>query len=583
MSALLKLRDYQRATLDAVAASWAGGTRRPAVVLPTGAGKTVVFAHLAKEHLDAAPAGRVLVLVHTDELVQQAYRKVRNVAPHLSVGIVKATRNEIRARVIVASVQTLRSERRRSQINGVSLIIVDECHHATAPTYRSILQHYGTLPAENRPLSDRTSVVGFTATLARSDKGKLSEIWQGVAYRKDIGFMVRRRYLVPPRGKRIIVDDLELSKVKRSGGDFQAASLGEALEASLAPEVIAKAYVEHASGRSGILFAPTVDSAYACAEALADQKITAEVIHGALPREQRRAIVERLESGATQVVCNCMVLTEGFDSPRVSCVVVARPTQSSPLYQQMVGRGLRVDPARPYEGQDCLILDVVGVSQGHTLASLVDLSERDIRYREDATLEELEDEFDLALEELGESGAALTLADPGWHTGPVKAIDFDPLASASKAAWKRSIGGTWFLTAGTGASGAYVFLVTSGETDAPVGTHDVAWSTLAPGYAIDGKRGAVTEHRGLDLEAAFAWAEDVASDMATGSPLNTLTKSASWRRASAPSQAQRDMAHRLGIAIPEGCKKGELSDLIDIQIASSRIDGIVKALTGVAA
>lgn len=580
MGTLLKLRDYQRSTLDAVAASWEGGTRRPAVVLPTGAGKTVVFAHLAKEHLDAAPAGRVLILVHTDELVQQAYRKVRSVAPHLPVGIVKATRNEIRARVIVASVQTLRSERRRNQISGVTLIIVDECHHATAPTYRAILAHYGTLASEDRPESGSTRVVGFTATLARGDKSKLSEVWQDVAYRKDIGFMVRRRYLVPPRGKRIIVDDLELSKVKRSGGDYQASSLGEALEASLAPEVIAKAYVEHAHDRAGILFAPTVDSAYACAEALADQGVTAEVIHGALPREQRRAIVKRLDAGATQVVCNCMVLTEGFDSPRVSCVVVARPTQSSPLYQQMVGRGLRVDPDRPYEEQDCLILDVVGASQGHTLASLVDLSERDIQYRDDATLEELEDEYDLALEELGESGGGITLDAPGWHTGPVKAVDFDPLASASKAAWKRSIGGTWFLTAGTGVAGAYVFLVDSNEADAPIGSHDVVWATLAPGYLRGGKRGEVTEHRGLDLEAAFAWAEDVAAEIAVDSPLNTLAKGASWRKASAPSQAQRDLARRLGITVPDGCKKGELSDLIDIQIASSRVDPIVKALRG---
>ena len=654
VSNLLKMRDYQAASITALNAKFKDGLDRVAVVLPTGGGKTVVFSHLSNGYVTDNPGRRVLILAHTDELVKQAAKKIKDVAPQLSVGIVKGAIRQTKATVIVASVQSLRSEGKRNQIKDVGLVIVDECHHATAKTYRDILKHYGCLSGPCEPCDGRgefphgrcadcagtgtaqtypgaAKAAGFTATLMRSDKASLAQIWQDVAYRKDISFMIRAGYLLAPRGKRIVVDDLDLANVKKSGGDFQSGDLGDALEASLAPETVAKAYVEHASDRSGILFAPTVESAYTFAEELNVQGIKTEVVHGALEMKERRAILARLESGETQVIANCMVLTEGFDCPRVSCIVVARPTKSAPLYQQMVGRGLRVDPSIPREGQDCLILDVVGISARHTLASLIDLSEekewKKILCEEDPDcVEELE-------EEEGETEPSF-FGPEELHNGPVVAVDFDPLASASSRVWLKTAGDTWFLSAGT-QEGVYVFIVpatptacecdgcfmagdfgacvnglhmatsgTGGNTpcrecggslqpsdpddhakawtvvpgtglgDAPApGTYDVMWCTKS-GYAShNGQRGGITPHRGINLEMAFAWGEDTAQEMGGTTGSMTLNKSSSWRKTK-PSEKQLAMCKSRGIEVPEGASKGDVSALIDTQFASKRIDPI---------
>jgi superfamily II DNA or RNA helicase len=445
----LRLRDYQSATIRALHTRWDAGDRRVAAVLPTGAGKTVVFSHLSSGFVADNPGRRVLILAHTDELVSQAVKKLRDVAPHLRVGVVKASRNDVRAQVIVASVQSLRSEKRRNQIRNVGLVIVDECHHAAATTYRTILEHYGAF-AEYP--SNESLVAGFTATLARGDKLSLADVWQSVAYRKDIAFMIRAGYLLDLTGRRVEVDDLDLKNVKRSGGDYQAASLGEAMTASLAPEIVARAYLEHASDRSGVLFAPTVSAAQAFAGALDDLGVKTEVVHGGMPVTERRAIIARFEAGVTQVISNCMVLTEGFDSPRASCVVIARPTRSAPLYQQMVGRALR-----PYPGQtQALVLDVVGASQVHGLASLIDLSEKPIRLAPDQSFLDAVDELEEAEPE--EPGARPKLV----HRGPVKVVEFDPLARDSKRVWMATHGGHYFLSAGTGKGAVYVFLVPAG-------------------------------------------------------------------------------------------------------------------------
>jgi superfamily II DNA or RNA helicase len=318
------------------------------MVLATGLGKTVIFAHLIAEWVRSTVAKRALVLVHTDELVQQAYKKIKDVAPGLHVGIVKAERNDVIARVIVASVQSLR-------------------------------------------------VAGFTATLARGDKAKLSDIWEECTFSRGIPFGIRRGYLLDVRGKRIVVPDLDLSTVKKSGGDYQDAALGSAMDAALAPSIIAEAYLEHAAGRKGLAFWPLVETAHHGADAFNEAGIPSAVVHGGTPREERRLILKKLHAGDIQVVHNCGVLTEGFDEPTVSCVVNARPTQSAPLYQQMVGRGLRPDLSLPPEHRgDCLVLDVVGVSRTHNLRTLIDLS---TRADEGFTDEDLEDMSLLEMED----------------------------------------------------------------------------------------------------------------------------------------------------------------------------------------
>lgn len=636
MSTLLKLRDYQEACIDALLRDVKDGTPRVAAVLPTGAGKTVVFSHLVSNFVDANPRKRVLILAHTDELVEQAVKKLKAVAPGIKVGVVKAARNETWASVVVASVQSLRNPKRRDTIREVGLVVVDECHHATAKTYRDILAHYGCMGTPCtcvNPMDGKghvtgctydapaTPVVGFTATLVRGDSASLSDIWQKVSFRRDISFMIRRGYLLNPIGKRVEIDDFDLRKVKKSGGDYQASALEEALTASMAPEIVAKAYAEHAGQRPGILFAPTVDSAYEFAAALIEQGVTCEVVHGALARDERRAILGRLESGETQVIANCMVLTEGFDSPKVSCIVIARPTRSAGLYQQMVGRGLRPDLTAPREGQDCLILDVVGASQIHGLASLVDLSAKEIRLVDGQGLIEMEDDFDT-------EGDGPADRAPSIFYGPTVVVDFDPLADASKRAWMRTAGGTWFLSAGVD-PGAYVFIIPAAPqacdcadncdpafivchdsrgTEVPcgdgcghgefprcaeghhgeapcstcegrgriagaAGTYDVVWASKDSRRPVNGRKGGITEHVGLTLDLAFAWGEDVAADMGGETGAMTLAKNASWRRRPATDK-QKAKCVQMGIAVPDDATGGDVSTLIDTQIATRRVDPI---------
>lgn len=613
--AMLRLRDYQEDGSKALDLSHERGVRRPAIVLPTGAGKTVVFAHRALNYL-SAPGNlgkRVLVLAHTDELVNQAAKKVKGVAPHLQVGIVKAGLNQVQAQVVVASVQTLRSAKRRDQIRNVGRIIVDECHHATAPTYQMILEHFGALgPAcatcieagkpyacgERGPApEDGADAEGFTATLARSDKSKLSDIWQEVAFKRDIAFMIRRKYLLDVRGKRVQVPDFTTKGLKTQGGDFQSEDLAERLVESLAPELVAQAYREHAGDRSGLVFTPNVASAYVFAEALNAEGITAEVVHGALPQEERRLIIKRLEAGDTQVLVNCMVLTEGFDSPRVSCVVIARPTKSSPLYQQMVGRGLRL-----FDGQtDCLVLDVVGVSQQHGLASLVDLSGREDgpeELPEDMTLLEFEDFQEL--EEQEEAGGEVMPAE--YWSGPIEVVDFDPLSRDSHRVWKTTASGVHYLPMGktdkkTGEQGLYFFLVPHWEADAEAGEYSVVWctqdgrnaGTVLQEAGLPARPVAATEHQRLPISQAMVWAEQEVEDLAIRQgldPHETFSKKAApWRRREASPKAI-SMALGLGVTgLPDAddpfSKKpraGEVSDLIDNVLAGRVIDGWVAVL-----
>lgn len=547
MTDLLPLRPYQHDCIATLEDMWLQGYQRLAAVLPTGAGKTVIFAHLIKRHRETNPTHRVLVLAHTDELVEQAVKRIRDVAPHLRIGVVKASRNEVHADVIVASVQTLRSAKRRERIKDVGLLIIDECHHSTAKTYRDILDYFDAFTPDSG-----IRVAGFTATFARGDKAKLSEIWEDVAYRRDIITMIKEGYLLNVRGKRVEVPDLDLSSVRKARGDFHEGDLGEAIEHSMAPEIVAKAYVEHASDRSGVVFTPTVATAYLLSNHLNEAGIRSDVVHGGLATNARRDIISRLESGDLHVVANCQALTEGFDSPIVSTVVIARPTRSAPLYQQMVGRALRLHPGQT----EALLLDVVGASKSHDLRSLIDLSSAPAATDcVDCTL--------LDLEEIAERGEFSRLI----HYGDVDTVEFDPLARASRRTWLRTQCGTYFLSAG---NDAYVFLSPSA---ALIGNWDVAW--CSKGRAK--RDGGFSEHIGVGMEYALLWGEELASDMG-GELMDTYTsKGAPWRRKRATDK-QLGLAESLGLTVGPEIRAGDLSKLIDTHLASARIDPIVVAI-----
>jgi len=350
----IALRDYQSECIAAVRAAEGRGVRKQLAVLPTGGGKTVIFATLAAEVV--ANGGRVLILAHRDELLTQARDKLVAIAPELemSIGFVKAGRNDVHSPVVIASVQTLARKARLDQLpDDFALTVVDEGHHAVADSYQRVIDRVTGL------------VLLVTATPERADGKSLEEIADEMVFARSIEWMVEQGYLCPPRGKKISVD-VDLASVKKSHGDFQSEALADALEDADALSDVLASYAEHGEGRKALIFCPTVAMAHHTAEVFRGAGLSAEAIDGTTPADQRAAILRRLHTGETQVLANVGVLTEGFDEPSVSCIILAAPTKSRVKYTQIVGRGLRLYPGKT----DCLILDVVGASEDNSIASL---------------------------------------------------------------------------------------------------------------------------------------------------------------------------------------------------------------------
>lgn len=568
MSQILPLRPYQRMCLESIRDSIAKGVTRPAVEMATGLGKTIVFAHLIKDFLAENPEKRALALVHTDELASQAVDKIRMVAPHLKIGVEKAQfRHESTDNVVVGSVQTLRNPE-RTQINNVGLIIVDEAHHATANSYRTILRFYNSFG--DIPNCATVPSVGFSATMARNDGQPLGEIWQDVVFARSTAWAVRKGFLANPVGRRIVVPDLDLSGVS-GRNDYRDDELGEALTHSLAPSLTVEAWLEHVKGCRTVLFAPTVAAAEMFVYAFQDAGINASVIHGGMPLADRRFILAEHRAGVFPVLANCMILTEGYDDPGIECVIMARPTRSKGLYIQCVGRGLRIDPTRPPVGQECLILDVAG--NAHDLCSLADLSTKPVKEpRDGQDLLSLEDEFD--------AGLGVDAEPEEYYTGPVEVTEFDLLSARSARNWLKTHGGTYFMKGGTD---AYVFLVEREDiwkvgfcgargSDSRFECCDLARRCTCGKYRRV-KGGWL--HDAADLEMAMAWGEDAAVDLGANPHETYAKKTAPWRKRK-PSDDLRALAASLSVKVRPEDRAGVVSDRVSSILASRRIDPIVR-------
>jgi superfamily II DNA or RNA helicase len=522
-----------------IRAEWARGIQRVAGVLPTGGGKTTTFVDTAEGWLEQNPGRRVVVIAHRTELIEQAAARVQ-AHTGLAVGVVKAARNQTRAPIVVASVQSLASSggRRARQIADVGLVIVDECHRAAARTYVEALTTFGCY-REGGALA-----LGVTATLSRSDRLSLGAVWQSVVEGPTIMDGVRGGWLVRPHGLLVRVEDLSFKNVRISGGDYRAGDLGEALVDSLAPTRIAEAYREHAEARQGIVFTPTVAAAEVVCAALVTEGFTAEVVHGGTPSAERAAIVQRYRDGECQILVNCSVFTEGTDLPATSCIVVARPTKSNGLYVQMVGRGLRLAPGK----SDCLVLDVCGASRRNRLQAHVDLfGDKDPLAQEEAPeREELED---VELEEEVAPDDPVFFATPGDLV--VEIVD---LFAGSNAGWQRTRAGVWFIPTRERYLAVLPGMTPDGGFDVWSVPKDVTrmWDSVR--YGVADLVGARTM-----AEAQVATKEKIRADgRRWGSP--------------APSVPQVRLAGRLGIGVAPGMTGGEVSTLIDCELATRRID-----------
>jgi superfamily II DNA or RNA helicase len=355
------LRPYQSEALTAVRDAYLAGKRRVIVSLPTGTGKTVVFAHFPRV---LKMKKRLLVLAHREELLLQAQDKFRSIDPELKAEIEQASTHATSdAKVVIASVPTLaRSGARlsRFQPEEFSIVVVDEAHHAVAPSYRRIFDHFGLFePHVSRYL------IGFTATPRRGDKQGLGEVFEEVCYARDMREMIVDRYLCPITGWRVDTD-LSLDNVRVRHGDFIESQLARVVNMPLRNRLLVKAYRDFGPGRRTIVFCVDVAHAKDVHRAFADAGIRAAPVWGELSRDQRRSTLAAFSAGEIDVVTNCNVLTEGFDEPRVDCVIMARPTRSKLLYAQMVGRGTRLHAGK----KDLIVIDVADNSRTHQLPGL---------------------------------------------------------------------------------------------------------------------------------------------------------------------------------------------------------------------
>jgi superfamily II DNA or RNA helicase len=354
-----ELRDYQRQAVECVHTCLARGQRRLYIELPTGTGKSVVLASLAKA---ALARGRVLVVGHRRELIHQLAETMTRVtgAP---AGVIMAARDEIDAPVLVGSIQTLKGPRLARVLGEgrppVALVLIDEAHHATGRNA------YAKLLAQVEATCPSVAVVGCTATPYRMDKHRIQDILPTCAFVRTLADMQRDGWLCPLDWRPIALDGFDLSGLPttRIDGeeDYATHELAEELNRVDHVRAVVAATAAVIDERQTLVFGVNVAHAQALTAEYQAQGFWAGMVWGEQPSAERAATLAAWRTGALQIVVNCAVLTEGFDFPALSALVLARPTMSPGLYSQMLGRGTRVHENKT----DCLVLDVAG----HTDAS----------------------------------------------------------------------------------------------------------------------------------------------------------------------------------------------------------------------
>ena len=345
----MQLRPYQQEALDAMIAAEKAGIAKQLVVLPTGAGKTVLFAQIPSYRNNSLP---MLVLAHRAELLIQAKSKIENVNNTLNVEIEQAENKAGYADVVVASVPTLgRSDSNRIEKypkDYFKTIIVDEAHHAAAQSYQKILEYFTP-----------DFLLGVTATPQRSDSVRLVDVFDEIVYYKSIEDLIKEGWLSPLVGYRVKTDT-DISDVEITNGDYKQEQLAEAVDNFNRNTAIVRAFNDLASTKKTVVFAAGVDHARNLASSFAQNGTSVRVILGETPDDERRDTLSKFSSGQVQVIVNVGVLTEGFDEPSIEAIILAKPTRSTLLYTQIVGRGTRLHPGK----QHCTIIDIADATKG---------------------------------------------------------------------------------------------------------------------------------------------------------------------------------------------------------------------------
>ena len=344
----MELRNYQQEARKAIQEEWGKGVKKTLLVLPTGCGKTIVFSKVIEDRVKLGE--RVLVLAHRGELLDQAADKLEK-STGLKCATEKAEQTSIGSwyRVVVGSVQTLMREKRLSKFDKsfFDTIIIDEAHHCISDGYQRVLNYF-----------DESNVLGVTATPDRGDMRNLGTYFESLAYEYTLPKAIKEGYLSPIKALTLPLK-LDLSGVGQQAGDFKSKDLGTALDPYL--ESIADEMTKHAGDRKTVVFLPLVKTSQKFTEILNRKGFKAAEVNG--ESKDRAEILEAFDKNKYNILCNSMLLTEGWDCPSVDCVVVLRPTKVRSLYSQMVGRGTRLHPGKT----ELLLLDFLWHTERHEL------------------------------------------------------------------------------------------------------------------------------------------------------------------------------------------------------------------------
>lgn len=406
----MELREYQaEAEASVRVAIGFDGYKAPLVVMATGLGKTVLFSHVAHNW----PEGRVMVIAHRTELIDQAARKIAAVTgdyPQIEMADQMAESDGmlVQSNVVVASVQSLVSGRTCKQcagtgvnqtgdegscpacVNGMrrrlqkfnpnefGLVVIDEAHHAPASSYRTILEYFQR--------NERVRLLGVTATPDRSDEIAMGSVFDTVAYEYQLPHAIRDGWLVPIRQSWVHVEGLDFSKLKAPGGDFREKDIASLMEQEEELQKVVSATIAEAGDKKTLVFAASVAHAEKMAEIIRRHDLKAECVTGTTNSDIRQQTLKKFERGEIQFLCGCGVFLEGFDEPSIELIAMARPTKSRALYAQAIGRGTRpINPptaATAEERREAIaaspkpfvhVLDFVGNSGKHKLISTADI------------------------------------------------------------------------------------------------------------------------------------------------------------------------------------------------------------------
>jgi ATP-dependent helicase IRC3 len=534
----LTLRPYQIEALESIQNHLDKGIVKQLVVLPTGAGKTVIFSNIPQTIKDSLP---MLVLAHRGELLTQAKDKILWSNPQLDVQIEKAEDTADLCDVVVASVPTLgRADSQRIlkyPKDYFKTIIIDEAHHAAAETYRRILDYFTP-----------KFLLGVTATPQRSDSVRLTDVFDEITYYKTIQDLIQEGYLCRLVGYRIRTDT-DISEVETSHGDYMASQLEDTINTPTRNAIVVKSYFEFAQNKKAVVFASGVKHARDLAASFAQKQIPVRVILGDTPDDERKQSLADFASGAIKVIVNVGVLTEGFDEPSIGAIILARPTRSSLLYTQIVGRGTRL-----FEGKDnCIIIDIADTTKGKKPLGL-------------PTLLGMPPEFDLKGQDLVDVAEKYKELEDYCPGEAVRVLSLDDI----ELAYKRidlfmppppnEIVQTYsrFVWAEVAENDFHLGI----NQDESIRIHVDAlgrWTTTLKQKIKDASKDTVLGHP-EDMREAFVRTDRwITSNRSYN--LNLLDNTAAWR-ADSPTDKQHKMLKRMGIPITADMTKGTASQII---------------------